>query len=120
MEALCCAISRSLRHPYAISTAGSGPAERRRATLGGPARKGMTMKEYKLTKAQEMCLRNQAITTGQPGPVLHDFQVLLDFLGSQGVESVGKYNLLPLKYIGELDDRLSRPIHLEMKRPQLR
>jgi hypothetical protein len=80
----------------------------------------MTMKEYKLTRAQEECLRDQAITADQPGPVLRDFRTLLDFVGLQGVEVGGKYHLLPLKFIGELDRQLSRPLHLEMKRPQLR
>ena len=78
------------------------------------------MKKSKLTKAQEQCLRDQVITADQPGPVLRDFRVLLEFLGPEGVEAGGKYNLLPLKSIGELDRRLSRPLHLELKRPQLR
>jgi hypothetical protein len=78
------------------------------------------MKPYKLTKAQEQTLRDQVITADQPGPVLRDFRVLLEFLGPEGVEAGGKYNLLPLKFIGELDRRLSRPLHLELKRPQLR
>jgi hypothetical protein len=80
----------------------------------------MTMEKVQLTRVQEQCLREQTITADQPGPVLHDFRVLLDFLGPQGVESAGKYNLLPLKFIGELDQRLSRPLHLQLKRPQLR
>ena len=36
------------------------------------------------------------------------------------MESSGKYNLLPIKLIGELDSRLSRPLHLNLKRPQIR
>jgi hypothetical protein len=78
------------------------------------------MKESQLIRAQEQCLRDQVITADQPGPVLRDFRLLLEFLGSEGVEAGGKYNLLPLKFIGELDRRLSRPLHLELKRPQLR
>jgi Plasmid pRiA4b ORF-3-like protein len=78
------------------------------------------MRERKLTSAQEKCLRAQSITADQPGTVLRDFRMLLDFLEPQGVESGGKYNLLPMKFIDELDSRLSRPLVLEMKRPQLR
>ena len=63
----------------------------------------MIMNKYKLTRAQEQCLRDQVITADQPGTVLHDFRMLLDFLGPEGVEAGGKYNLLPLKFIGELD-----------------
>ncbi len=73
-----------------------------------------------LTKAEEQCLRDQVITVDQPGPVLRDFRVILDFLGPDGVEAAGKHNLLPIKLVGELDDRLSRPLHLKLKRPQLR
>jgi hypothetical protein len=80
------------------------------------------MQEFQLTAAQERCLRDQTIAADQPGAVLHDFRVLLDFLGTEGVEAAGKYNLLPIKIIGELDSRLSRPLRLElkMKRPQIR
>jgi len=80
----------------------------------------MTMKELKLDPGQEQCLRDQAITTEQPGPVLRDFRMVLDFLGPRGVEAGGTYNLLPLSSLGELDRCLSRPLHLELKRPLLR
>jgi hypothetical protein len=80
------------------------------------------MDEIKLRAAQEKCLRDQAITDDQPGTVLHDFRVLIDYLRPEGVEAAGKYNILPIRLIGELDRRLSRPLHLElkMKRPQIR
>ncbi|HKM55580.1 MAG TPA: hypothetical protein VJY33_19400, partial [Isosphaeraceae bacterium] len=78
------------------------------------------MEPPKLTTAQENVLRDQVISADQPGPVLHDFQVLLDALGPDGVEAGGKYNLIPIKLIGELDRRLSRPLNLELKRPQIR
>ena len=44
------------------------------------------MDEFKLTADQERCLREQAITAEQPGTALHDFRVLLNFLGNEGVE----------------------------------
>jgi hypothetical protein len=80
------------------------------------------MDESQRTPAHEQCLRDQIVTIDQPGPVLHDFQMLLDFLGSKGVEAAGKYNMLPIKIIGELDSRLIRSLRLEskMKRPQIR
>jgi hypothetical protein len=78
------------------------------------------MRSRTLTKAQEQVLRDQVITADQPGPVLHDFDVLLDALGPTGVEAGGKYHLIPIKLIGELDRRLSRPLKLELKRPQIR
>jgi hypothetical protein len=78
------------------------------------------MKESKLTSDQEQCLRDQVITPDQPGTILRDFQVLLDFVGPEGAEVGGKYHLLPMKSIGELDLQLSRPLRLELQRPQLR
>ncbi len=78
------------------------------------------MMRFQLTKAQEQCLQDQVITADEPGRVLRDFRMLLDFLGPEGVEAGGKQNLLPRKFIGELDARLSRPLHLELKRPVLR
>lgn len=80
------------------------------------------MEELQLDAAQEQCLRDQTITGDQPGTVLHDFRVLLDVLGTKGVQAAGKYNLLPIKIIGDLDSRLSRPLRLasKMKRPQIR
>jgi hypothetical protein len=77
--------------------------------------------EYKLTREHERTLRDHVISSDRPGPVLHDFQMVLDFLkGHGGVEAAGKYNLLPIKYIDELDSGLSRPLELKMQRPQLR
>ena len=78
------------------------------------------MRPDKLTSAQEQFLRDQVINADQPGPVLRDFGILLDFLGRGPVEAAGKYNLLPIKSIEELDQRLSRPLHLDLKRPQIR
>jgi hypothetical protein len=78
------------------------------------------MKTATLTAVQEQCLREQVIDAERPGPVLHDFQVVLDFVGPEGVAAAGKYNLLPLSAIGALDERLSRPLRLPLKRPQLR
>jgi len=78
------------------------------------------MKQRELTTFQKQCLRNQVISPDQPGTVLHDFHTLLDHVGSEGVEAQGKYNLLPIKLIGELDRRLSRPLHLDLQRPQIR
>jgi hypothetical protein len=78
------------------------------------------MRPRKLTEVLENVLREQVITADQPGPVLHDFDVLLDALSSDGVEAGGKYHLIPIKLIGELDKRLSRPLNLELKRPQIR
>ncbi len=73
-----------------------------------------------LSQEHERILREQVIDGNQPGPILRNFQMLLDSVGPKGVKAGGKYNLLPIDVIGELDRRLSRPLNLELKRPQLR
>jgi hypothetical protein len=78
------------------------------------------METLSLTTSQEQCLRDQTISEDQPGSVLRDFGMLLDVLGADGVEAKGKNNLLPIRLIGELDRRLSRPLNLELKRPQIK
>jgi hypothetical protein len=78
------------------------------------------MRQHRFTETDEDVLRSQAITADRPGPVLHDFEVLLDAVGPDGVESGGKYHLIPIRLIDELDRRLSRPLRLELKRPQVR
>jgi Plasmid pRiA4b ORF-3-like protein len=80
----------------------------------------MMMRQEVFTKDHEQHLRDQVISDTEPGPVLRDFRMLLDFIGRDGIESGGKYNLLPLKFIGELNARLSQPLNLALKRPQLR
>jgi Plasmid pRiA4b ORF-3-like protein len=78
------------------------------------------MRNLTLTKEQEQLLRAQVIDGQQPGTVLRDFQTVLDFVGVGGVKAAGKYNLLPLDSLGELNQRLGRPLQLQLKRPQLR
>src|SRR5689334_4871600 len=78
------------------------------------------MKTVKLTKTLAQTLLEQVIDTERPGPILRDFRTVLDFVGAKGVKAAGKYHLLPIESIGELDARLSRPLRLELKRPQLR
>jgi hypothetical protein len=78
------------------------------------------MKEHQLTEVQRQILRAQVIDADHPGTVLRDFQTLLDFVGTEGVKAAGKYNLLPLDKIDELDQLLIQPLRLQLKRPQLR
>jgi hypothetical protein len=78
------------------------------------------MKKPVLDDAQEAVLRNQVFDQTHPGPILHDFQLVLDYLGEKGVKAGGKCNLLPIEAIPVLDPKLSRPLNLELKRPQLK
>lgn len=78
------------------------------------------MFDEKLTKKQENLLRDEVIDQDRPGSILRDVITVLDFVGPEGLKSAGKYNLLPIDTLPELDSRLSRPLRLPLKRPQLR
>src|SRR5579884_4116425 len=82
--------------------------------------RGTTMKKPILDADQEALLRNQVFDDTQPGSILHDFQLVLDYVGDKGVKAGGKYNLLPIDAIPVLDPKLSKPLNLDLKRPQLR
>lgn len=62
-------------------------------------------------------LTQQEISHTQPGTILRDFQTLLDFVGEAGVAVSGTHHLLPQKSLAELNQRLSEPIQLDLKRP---
>ena len=63
-------------------------------------------------------LQQQKITATEPGTILQDFQTLLDFVGEKGIPVSGKQNLLPMKSLAELNQHLSEPIQIALKRPQ--
>lgn len=71
-----------------------------------------------LEKRYQDILQAQIITEESPGTILKDFDTLLDFIGSEGLETGGKYHFLPLKLLPELNARLSKPIEIDLKRPQ--
>jgi hypothetical protein len=70
-----------------------------------------------LSPEQEELLRQQVIDTTQPGSVLHDFQILVDFVGTDGAEVSDVKQLLGTKYIAEINTRLIAPIQIALKRP---
>ena len=78
------------------------------------------MEPVQLSEEHQQILRSQVFDEQQPGPLLHDFQVVLEYVGPEGVRATGKYHLLPLDAIPQLDEKLSQPLHLPLQRPQLR
>ena len=62
-------------------------------------------------------LANQAISATSPGTILHDFQVLLDFIGEKGTVVSNANQLLPIKSLAEINENLSEPIQIDLKRP---
>jgi hypothetical protein len=62
-------------------------------------------------------LRQQSITVTEPGTILRNFQMLLEAIGETGVAVSGTNHLLSQKLLAELNQRLSDPIQLDLKRP---
>src|SRR5207237_241534 len=52
------------------------------------------------------------------GTILRDFQTLLDFVGTGGIETGGKNYRLPLAALSDLDERMTDPLRPRMARPQ--
>jgi hypothetical protein len=78
------------------------------------------MNKAKLTPEHESILRTQVFDATHPGTLLHDFALVLEYVGEKGVKAAGKYNLLPITAVHPLDAQLARPLRLHLKRPQLR
>lgn len=66
---------------------------------------------------QSSCLASQSIDENGPGSILVDFEVLLALV-EEGVQSTGKYHLLPMARLSELDERMTRPLRPRLRRPQ--
>jgi hypothetical protein len=62
-------------------------------------------------------LKQQTISEIFPGTILHDFQVLLDFVGDKGTAVSNVNQLLPIKSLAEINELLSEPIQLDLQRP---
>ncbi|UKP01023.1 plasmid pRiA4b ORF-3 family protein [Nostoc sp. UHCC 0870] len=63
-------------------------------------------------------LYKQQISESSPGSILKDFQMLLDFIGTKGIEVSKTQNFLPMSCLAELNSRLTHPIQVELNRPQ--
>lgn len=62
-------------------------------------------------------LAAQRIDECGPGSILMDFEALLGFV-EDGVRSTGKYHLLPMARLFELDQRMTKPLRPRLQRPQ--
>ncbi|NJN09622.1 MAG: hypothetical protein HC815_17195 [Richelia sp. RM1_1_1] len=74
--------------------------------------------ESAITFIEEELLHNQDISLTSPGTILKDFQMLLDFIGTEGIEVSKTQNFLPMKSLEELNNQLTHPIQIDLKRPQ--
>ncbi|MBI4642015.1 MAG: hypothetical protein HY731_15095 [Candidatus Tectomicrobia bacterium] len=73
---------------------------------------------FSLKPEYQEVLRNQRVDDNGPGTILHDFEIVLDFVGSQVIKVSEAYNLLPILLLPELNARLTHPIQIGIKRPQ--
>ena len=78
------------------------------------------MKKIKatLTPEQIQYLKNQTFSDNEPGTLLKDFSTLLDFIGSAGIPVSGKNHLIAIKLLPQLNQLMSHPLVVKLKRPQ--
>jgi Plasmid pRiA4b ORF-3-like protein len=62
-------------------------------------------------------LTQTVITETSPGTILKDFQTLLEFIGEKGIVVSANNHSLPMKSLGELNQLLSEPLQIDLKRP---
>jgi hypothetical protein len=74
----------------------------------------------RLTEDEQTLLRNQTIDETRPGAIVHDFQAMLDFVARQTLPVAGKNNLLPIKIVAELNEKMHEPLKVNLQRPQLK
>lgn len=72
--------------------------------------------EPDLDPAAIALLQQQAITDTSPGTILQDFQALLDLVVS-GVAVSSSTETLPPKALAELNQRMAKPIAIDLQRP---
>ena len=65
----------------------------------------------------EETLKNTVITNESPGSILHDFQVLLDFV-AEATPQLTNAQILPMKVLEPLNEQLTRRIQHGLTRPQ--
>jgi hypothetical protein len=67
--------------------------------------------------AQVLC--EQSVTSTTPGPILHDFTVLLQYV-QENETLLSKTGLLPLKALYPINEAMHRPLAVGLARPKLR
>ncbi len=58
------------------------------------------------------------ILENSPGSIINDAELLLEFIGPEGLPTAGKTCLLPISKLDELNARMTRPAPHGLKRPQ--
>lgn len=73
-----------------------------------------------LSPAQEKFLHQLDIDETKPGTVLRDFQVLLDFIGPEGIEVSPAQKVLSVRALEKVNRLLSHSIEIKLRRPEFK
>lgn len=79
--------------------------------------------ENPFNKVADACrrqLQTQLINREAPGPILRDFDLMLDAIGTEGIATKSKRGNLPTNLLADLNQRISHPLDLQLTRPLLR
>ncbi|MDB5333786.1 MAG: hypothetical protein JWP03_4937 [Phycisphaerales bacterium] len=79
-----------------------------------------SMKIPEISDEAQRLLRETTIGESSPGGIVRDFQTLIDFIGSAGVEAAGQHHYLPIKILPALNLQMTTPLKVDLQRPQLR
>lgn len=71
-----------------------------------------------LSAKHQRILLEQTIGEAEPGRVLRDFEILVNFVGQREVKVSGIHQLLPINLLAEINAQLSKPLRSGLKRPQ--
>ena len=75
-------------------------------------------KKKTLAESHQRALRAVEVTETTPGPILHDFAVLLRYVQENTVE-LSKTGLLPIRDLHSLNEAMHRPLPIGLVRPLL-
>jgi len=73
-----------------------------------------------ISSEEQKLLRAVVIEDKKPGTLLYDFNILTEFIGSEGIKVSDKNNLLPMNALKEINAKMARPIEIGLKRPAQR
>ncbi len=74
--------------------------------------------KHPLEESDARILRDLIIEEDRPGSILRDFEILMDFIRHHITDVTKSNNLIPIKFLQPLNDSLTKPIEITLKRPQ--
>ncbi|MBN2285698.1 MAG: plasmid pRiA4b ORF-3 family protein [Tissierellales bacterium] len=72
----------------------------------------------KFTQIDSKVLRDSIIDQENPGSILHDFNATVEFIQANTINITKSTNFFSLKHLAQINENLSRPIKIDLKRPQ--